>query len=75
MRHNHAEKAEEKLQLEVTENVNMAFALRYLNLFNKAANLGDTVVLSMSPEVPIVVQFDFTIGELKYFLAPKISEE
>ena len=75
LKRNESEKSEERLLLEVTEGVNMAFALRYLNLFNKASSLGDTVVLSMSPEVPVVVQFAFEIGELKYFLAPKISEE
>lgn len=75
LKRNDTEKAEERTSLEVSEPVSMAFALRYLNLFNKASSLGDTVILSMSPEVPIVVQFGFQIGELKYFLAPKISEE
>ncbi|CAG9316636.1 unnamed protein product [Blepharisma stoltei] len=75
MRPNDSDKAEEKMFLRATEPVSMAFALRYLNLFNKAASLSDEVTLSLSPEVPVVLQFGFDLGELKYFLAPKIAEE
>lgn len=75
MRSNISERAEERLSLSVGENVSMAFALRYLNLFNKASTLSDEVQLSLSPEVPIVIKFVFSLGELKYFLAPKISED
>lgn len=75
MRPNESDKPEEKCFLRATETVSMAFALRYLNLFNKAATLSDEVSLSLSPEVPIVIQYGFGLGELKYFLAPKISED
>ena len=74
LRKNDSEKGEERTHLNVTENVNMSYALRYLNLFNKASNLGDTVVLQMSPDIPIVVQYSFEFGDIKYFLAPKISD-
>jgi proliferating cell nuclear antigen len=75
MRANSSDKADERLMLNVHENVGMAFALRYLNLFNKASSLSDEVSIALSPEVPMVVKFAFTLGELKYFLAPKISED
>ena len=75
LRHNDTEKAEERCLLEVNENISMAYALRYLNLFNKASNLSDMVSLNMSPDIPIVVQYAFELGEIKYFLAPKISDE
>ena len=75
MRANASDKADERLVLSVSENVAMSFALRYLNLFNKAASLSDEVVISLSPEVPVVVKFAFDLGEVKYFLAPKISED
>lgn len=75
MRSNISDRAEERLSLSVGENVSMAFALRYLNLFNKGAALSDEVQLSLSPEVPVVVKFSFSLGELKFFLAPKISDD
>ncbi|OMJ81128.1 hypothetical protein SteCoe_18493 [Stentor coeruleus] len=75
MRANNSDKSEEKLILNVSDKVSMAFALRYLNLFNKASSLSDEVVVSLSPEVPVVLKFAFNLGELKYFLAPKIAED
>ena len=75
MRANASDKAEERLILTVNEPVAMAFALRYLNLFNKASCLSDEVSISLTPETPVVIKFEFSLGELKYFLAPKISEE
>jgi proliferating cell nuclear antigen len=75
MRANNSDKSEEKLILNVSDTVSMAFALRYLNLFNKASSLSDEVVVSLSPEVPVVLKFAFNLGELKYFLAPKIAED
>jgi proliferating cell nuclear antigen len=75
MRANSSDKAEERLNLTVVDPVAMAFALRYLNLFNKASSLSEEVIVSLSPEVPVVLKFSFDLGELKYFLAPKISEE
>lgn len=75
MHSNISDRAEELLSLSVGENVSMSFALRYLNLFNKASALSDEVQLSLYPEVPIVVKFSFSLGELKFFLAPKISDD
>ena len=75
MRANPSDKADERLILSVQEPVAMAFALRYLNLFNKASSLSDEISLSLSPEIPVVLKFSFDLGELKYYLAPKITEE
>ena len=75
MRANTSDKADEKLTLSVQDHVSMAFALRYLNLFNKASTISDEVIISLSPEVPVVLTFKFDIGEVKYFLAPKIADE
>lgn len=52
------------------------FALRYLNMFNKASGLSNYTTLCLHPETPLVVDFDMeAYGHLKYFLAPKISED
>ena len=55
--------------------VTLSFALRYLNMFNKACGLTNSVKLMMAPDTPLVVEFDIAkLGSLKYYLAPKISE-
>lgn len=62
--------------IDMQEAVSLNFALRYLNFFTKAAPLSPKVILSLSPEVPLVVEYDITdVGHVKYFLAPKIDEE
>ena len=49
---------------------------RYLNFFTKATPLSPHVILSLSPEVPLVVEYDIEdVGHVKYFLAPKIEDE
>ena len=50
--------------------------MRYLNFFTKATPLSKKVILSLSPEVPLVVEYDIEdVGHVKYFLAPKIDDE
>ena len=58
------------------DSVSLSFALRYLNLFNKAYSLSNQVKISMSADTPLVVEYDVeSMGELKFYLAPKISED
>ena len=74
--HNDPAKKEESVNLEIDEPVNLSFALRYLNLFNKASNLSSQVVLHLSNETPLVVEYVIEkLGSLKFYLAPKINEE
>ena len=71
-----AEREEEQVIIDMEEPVELTFALRYLNLFTKATSLGPSVVISMSPDVPIVVEYPIAeIGHVKYYLAPKIDDE
>jgi len=57
------------------EDVQQSFAARYLTSFAKASNLSSIVRISMSPNVPLVVEYRFQdVGYLKYYLAPKIEE-
>ena len=59
----------------MSQPVELTFALRYLNFFTKATNLGPSVVISMSPDVPVVVEYPIEqIGHIKYYLAPKIDD-
>jgi len=69
------DKPEEQVSIEMEEPVELTFALRYLNFFTKATCLGPRVILSMSPEVPIVVEYPIgDSGFIKYYLAPKIDD-
>lgn len=71
-----AEKEEQQVLIDMEEPVELNFALRYLNFFTKATPLSSSVMISMSPDVPIVVEYPIEdAGYVKYFLAPKIDEE
>merc|ERR1711937_839037 len=62
--------------IEMQEPVTLTFACRYLNMFTKATCLAPQVSLSMSPEVPLVVEYRIgDIGHIRYYLAPKIEDE
>lgn len=69
------EKEEDQVLIEMEEPVELTFALRYLNFFTKATSLGPSVIISMSPDVPVVVEYPIEeSGHIKYYLAPKIDE-
>merc|ERR1711915_859692 len=58
------------------EAVTLTFACRYLNMFTKASCLASQVSLSMSPDVPLVVEYNIgEIGHVRYYLAPEIEDE
>ena len=70
------DKEDDAVVIDMQEPVELNFALRYLNLFTKATALGPTVTLSMSPDIPIVVEYPIeNYGYIRYYLAPKIDEE
>uniref|UniRef100_A0A7S2UVI1 DNA sliding clamp PCNA n=1 Tax=Fibrocapsa japonica TaxID=94617 RepID=A0A7S2UVI1_9STRA len=67
-------KEEERVVITMDEPVELQFALRYLSSFTKASPLGPTMSISMSPDVPVVVEFPIEgDGYIKYYLAPKID--
>jgi proliferating cell nuclear antigen len=62
--------------LEVSKAVELSFALRYLNIFAKAASLSKFCRLSLSPGLPMLVEFVLDgVGYLRFYLAPRIEEE
>ena len=64
------------LSVDPFEQVNLSFALRYLNMFNKAAPLSTFTRLCLHAEQPLVVEYKIdSLGVLKYYLAPKINDE
>merc|ERR1712112_122019 len=70
------DKEEEAVTIEMQEPVTLTFACRYLNMFTKASCLAAQVSLSMSPDVPLVVEYNIgEIGHIRYYLAPKIEDD
>jgi proliferating cell nuclear antigen len=66
----------DKVTINMDEPVELNFALRYLNFFTKATPLAENVVISMSPDVPVVVEYPIEeFGHVKFYLAPKIEED
>jgi len=71
---------EEPITIKCEDEIALTFALRYLNFFAKATPLYDTVVLKMSPDVPLVVEYKIgdkenDIGHIRFYLAPNIEDD
>jgi len=70
------DKEEEAVVVEMNQAVCLTFALRYLNFFSKATALSPQVTLSMSQDVPLVVEYKIAdMGFLRFYLAPKIEDQ
>ncbi|XP_067620475.1 proliferating cell nuclear antigen [Eurosta solidaginis] len=70
------DKEEEAIVIEMQEPVVLTFACRYLNAFTKATPLSSQVQLSMSADVPLVVEYRIAeLGHIRYYLAPKIEDD
>ncbi|XP_063228941.1 proliferating cell nuclear antigen [Bacillus rossius redtenbacheri] len=70
------DKEEEAVTIDMQEPVTQSFACRYLNSFCKATPLSPQVSLSMSQDVPLVVEYKIgDIGYIRYYLAPKIDDD
>ena len=73
---NDSTQKEETTIIQVEEPINLAFALRYLNMFTKASSLSDQVTLYLSSEYPLMVEYKLQyLGSLRYYLAPRISDD
>jgi proliferating cell nuclear antigen len=76
-----SDKPEEAVTVTMQEPICLSFAVKYLNHFAKATPLAGQVSLSLSPDVPLVVEYtikdedDEDVGHIRYYLAPKIDEE
>lgn len=73
---NNFDKEEESVIIDLQEPVTLTFACQYLNSFTKATPLSNQVTLSMSENVPLVVEYQIPeLGHLRFYLAPKIEED
>lgn len=67
---------EEATIIEMQTPVSLTFALRYMNSFTKATPLASQVTVSLSSELPVVVEYKIAeMGYLRFYLAPKIEED
>jgi len=74
--HTSTDEKEPSTTVELQEPVTLTFALRYLNMFTKATALSGSVGVSMSKDVPMVVEYRIEeLGYVRYYLAPKIDDE
>ncbi|KAH9278726.1 Proliferating cell nuclear antigen [Echinococcus granulosus] len=71
-----ADKPEESISIEMSESLTMTYSLHYFNIFAKAAPLSSQVILSLTADVPAVVEFPIEdLGHIRYYLAPKIEDD
>ncbi|KAI5480477.1 proliferating cell nuclear antigen (pcna) [Pseudohyphozyma bogoriensis] len=67
--------AADKVLINLQQAVTLTFSIKYLSNFAKSTPLSDYVHLHMSNEVPLLVEYPFAEGHIRYYLAPKISDE
>jgi len=67
---------DDSVSIELQEACSATFAVKYMNHFTKAGPLTNRVQLSMSSDVPVVVEYQIEeMGYIRYYLAPKIEDE
>lgn len=70
------EDEENSTSIHLSSPVSLTFSLKYLVNFTKATPLSATVNLSMSNEVPLLVEYKVSeVGHIRYYLAPKIGDD
>jgi len=69
------EEFDDKVYITLNQHVSLTFSLKYLVNFAKSASLAPRVSLSMSGDVPLLVEYKFEQGSVRYYLAPKIGDE
>ncbi|PWY82848.1 proliferating cell nuclear antigen [Aspergillus heteromorphus CBS 117.55] len=73
--HTNVEKPDQNVTIDLTEPVALTFSLKYLVNFCKATSLSSKVLLCLSQEVPLLVEYGLGSGHLRFYLAPKIGDE
>ncbi|KAM0787345.1 hypothetical protein ACM66B_003434 [Microbotryomycetes sp. NB124-2] len=63
------------IDIQMQQPVSLTFSIKYLSNFAKSTPLSKHVFLRMSSQVPLLVEYPFAEGHLRYYLAPKISDD
>lgn len=61
--------------IEMSQHVTLTFSLKYLVNFSKSAALAPQVRLMLKSDVPLLVEYLFGQGHVRYYLAPKIGDD
>merc|ERR1712029_686416 len=70
------DKEEEAVTIEIQEPVTLTFACRYHDMFTKGTCLPKQVTLSMSPNVPLMVEYKRgDLGHIRHYLEPEIEDQ
>ncbi|KFL62060.1 proliferating cell nuclear antigen (pcna) [Trichophyton rubrum CBS 118892] len=70
------DKPEQNVSITLSEPVALTFSIKYLLNFCKATSLSSKVRLSLSAEVPLLVEYTLEgSGYVRFYLAPKIGED
>lgn len=71
--HTNVEKEDLNVDIQLGEPVSLTFSLKYLVNFCKASGLSGRVKLSLSAEVPLLVEYGLSNNSfLRFYLAPKV---
>eukprot|EP00826_Nyctotherus_ovalis_P010228 TRINITY_DN12717_c0_g1_i3.p1 TRINITY_DN12717_c0_g1~~TRINITY_DN12717_c0_g1_i3.p1 ORF type:complete len:294 (-),score=68.58 TRINITY_DN12717_c0_g1_i3:171-1052(-) len=63
-------------KIKVKNTLRQSYAMRYLNMFNKAATCSTEMKMTLKEGAPMVLNYDLgTMGEIKFYLAPKKTSE
>ncbi|KAL0228077.1 hypothetical protein RCL1_004220 [Eukaryota sp. TZLM3-RCL] len=70
------ERDEDLVEIEQSSPITLSFGVRYLRDFTKATSLSPLVILKMSPDSPLVVEYVIeNLGRISFYVAPKIESE
>ena len=62
--------------IELNNSVSLQFSLKYLMNFTKGTPLSDQVMLGLSENMPLLVEYKMDdAGCIRFYLAPKVGEE
>jgi proliferating cell nuclear antigen len=66
----------ESVSVDLTQAIQLTFAVRYLAYFTKAATLAEGVTLRLSEDAPLMVDYALDgLGHLRFYLAPKMDDD
>lgn len=67
---------DKSVTIELNSPVSMTLSLKYLMNFTKATSLSDSVIISLTEGVPVLVEYKaHDAGYIRYYLAPKLGED
>ena len=74
LRSNDSADNKDSIKIDMKQVIEQKFALRYLTMFTKATSLSDHVVLTLTNDMPLKVEYNIEgLGSLCFYLAPKME--